>query len=1179
MRFSAKDVFTSIANLFYLAMRALWIGLFWGLVFRSALAQNPSVTLTGRVLDAKTGEPIPFATVYLNNSSRGTNADQNGIYRLAGIPLGNQELVASSLGYLTARLPLRLADAHTRTADLKLEPSSQALADITVTAKHNKSWLRQFRTFAREMLGNRPQARQCRIENPNALSFQEEKGHLRAQASEPLIIDNQALGYRLYYDLLYFDYFRGAMQFSGTSRFEELKPTDARQQTRWQANRMRVYQGSIQHLMASLLTGTHEQAGYTVYRTPLTKEGSDRVMPFVQTSERQLIKAEQIASLFKPGELPFERRLITDQPLEIYYNRIYAANSPYRDSPAAYSLLMLPKGIIELTTNGAITQGNGLDARGYMGNDRLATLLPADWAPIDGEMLISDAITAGKPARPDARLDSLVAQRRRAYGRTAPVVYVQTDKGFYCTGDQLWYSIYVIDPARQLPVAGRNEAPMHLELLSATGQRLLHQWIRLTDGRAAGSFRLADSLASDQYLLRAYTDLDHPSSGPGFECSFSVYNLQQLHRSKPGSSTPFPGFVAKPTGEPVVDSLDVQFLPEGGQWLAGVPGRLGIKALQANGRGYPVSGQITDQSGQLMASFTTNALGMGQVSFTPLAGQRYRAQVTAKGHPQTVFLPTPAAEGWSLATDAVSDSSRLTISVRATGRYSQQPFYVTLQSREQLAYRQKWTLTKGEAHFTLSTATLPAGVCRLTVWDSAQHPRAERLVFIPERLAPIQMHVSTAKPRYEPRQEVVIGLQFRDADGYPVTGTWSAAVTDADQVPTDTERVDLRTYLLLTSELRGYIESPTYYLTPEHLPDLDNLLLTQGWRRLPNTSAPDSTNGWTLSGHVRDKQGGPLVQQSVLLMLEQTGQRQLINTITDTQGQFQVKGLTITDTLIVQGRVLGTGFDATVLTFDPPGKSFRVVSPADKNPKPIANWITDAEKRQSSWPAFYRDSTARQLAEVTVKAYKPILERPKEVRMASIHGEADNAMDIDPNKSFLDMKQLLSQVPGYLLVFRRNFSSFGDTTPLYLLDGVYTEYYPYIDGLNPKEVSRVEILRNSGASIYGARGANGVIAIYTRKGVPTSDLDKSFPKSAKSTLFGFATPRAFYVPHYTLTPDDTHKDQRDVLFWQPMGQTDENGTSRLLFPLSDTAKRLRIVLQGLTNEGIPMAFTWELPVR
>ncbi|MFD2569615.1 carboxypeptidase-like regulatory domain-containing protein [Spirosoma soli] len=55
---------------------------FVALSYSLVLAQTPVATLTGRVIDAKTGQALPFATVYINNSSRGTNADENGVYRL-----------------------------------------------------------------------------------------------------------------------------------------------------------------------------------------------------------------------------------------------------------------------------------------------------------------------------------------------------------------------------------------------------------------------------------------------------------------------------------------------------------------------------------------------------------------------------------------------------------------------------------------------------------------------------------------------------------------------------------------------------------------------------------------------------------------------------------------------------------------------------------------------------------------------------------------------------------------------------------------------------------------------------------------------------------------------------------------------------------------------------------------
>jgi len=1145
-----------------------------------ALAQTPGSTLTGRVLDAKTGEPLPFASVYINNTSRGTTADSSGNYRLTNVPPGNQELIGSLLGYQTLRQPLRLTDARPRQINLKLDPG-QALAVVNVTARRSRLWQRQFREFSREMLGSRPQARQCQIMNPGVLSFQSENGHLLAQAAEPLVIINDALGYRLHYDLLHFDLYRGRMNYAGTVRFEELTPTDVRQRTQWQRSRERAYQGSIQHLLVSLLNGTHGRAGYTVYQTPLT--GDDDIgqpLPLVRIVERKNLRPDDARALFRPGELPFERRLISEHPLEVYYNRVYIANSPYRDSPHAYSILLLPRQLIDLTQYGGITQSNGLDVRGYLGSDRLATMLPLDWVSAADETLTPTDVAEGKPQRADAGLDTLVAQRERAEKQTAPLVFVQTDKGFYCTGDQLWLSAYVLDAARQLPVAGRIGA-VQMELIAPDGHTVQHQWLKLTDGRAATSFRFADTLSAGLYRLRAYTDQDQVTNGPAFERVLSVCNLRQ---SPPGQSVngmaAAVGVTDGGTAARPMDSLDVQVLPEGGRWLAGVPAVLGIKAVTISGRGRAFGGRVVDGSGAEVARFMTNALGMGRVALTPQAGQTYAAVPDPMTDVSTRPVPLPAVEneGWSLAADGITDSTQLTVTVRAAGPFAEQPVYVTLQSREQLTYRQKWALQRGEARFTLPIANLPPGVCRLTLWDVAGHPRAERLVFVPERDEGIRMQVSTGKPRYEARQMVGIGLRFRDADGYPAGGSWSAAVTDADQLPDDTLQPTLRTSLLLTAGLRGRIESPDYYLQPDRLRDLDNLLLTQGWRRLPAPLSTDSTGGWSLSGRVVDKKGQPVANAAVVVQLQQGVQKTMRSLRTDAGGVFRLTGLQVADTVRVLARVTKPG--GATLRFDAPGLPFPA-SVLFSNSSADPSWLADAHSRQLAWPAFYRDSTARQLAEVVVKAYKPsdqYAERPKEVQRASIHGEPDRVLIVEGNNLALSMPNiwsLIGMVPG-IHMLRRGITM-GDESALYLIDGLYADA-GIVDALDPRMVSRIELLNNPAtAGIYGARAANGVIAIFTRKGGGVDPLPKR--TSVATTAAGFILPREFYVPRYDLTEPDPRSDRRDVLFWQPLGESGPDGLGNLAFPLNDTAKRLRIVVQGVSNEGVPISFTWVLPVR
>ncbi|GAA4414224.1 hypothetical protein GCM10023187_43390 [Nibrella viscosa] len=1153
-----------------------WIpGLLAWLSVSVLLGQTPVTTLSGQISDAKTGLPLPFATVYLNNTSKGTLADSNGVYRLTNVPLGSQELVASVLGYKTGRQALRLTDTSPRRVNLRLEPTDQMLATVTVKARRSKEWLRQFRILSRELLGNRPEARKCRILNPEVLSFREENGHLLATAVEPLVIVNEALGYRLYYNLLHFDYYRYHLLFAGTTRFEELTATNPRQPAQWQAGRMKAYRGSLQHLLANLLTGTHEQAGYQVYQAPLLVTTSTQTLPLVSREARQYIDSQRALTLFSPGELPFERRLGSEQPLEVYYNRVYTSNSPYRDSPYAYSLLILPKGLVGLNTNGCITQGNGLDVRGYLSNDRLATLLPADWNPIEEEGLTPVAITAGRILRADAGLDSLSTLRRRHARRTPPLVYVQTDKALYSTGDQLWLSAYVLDAARQLPIAGR-DGTLQVELVAPSGRPVYHQWLPLTDGRVATGFRLSDTLQAGTYRLRAYTALNQPAEGPTFEKTFILFNT--IRPSAPSRPiNPKPSLPAT-TVALAADSPDMQFLPEGGRWLMEVPGRLGIKVLQPNGRGLSVSGRIVDQHGNEAARFRTNDLGMGQVVLTPRAGHRYAAVLDEPvgQSTQTVPLPVPEAEGWLLTVDAVSDSSQLTVTIKATGRYSRLPVYVTLQSREQLVYRQKWQLTKGEAQFALSTVALPPGVCRLTLWDSAYQPRAERLVFVPDHTPSVQMRVSTAKPRFDPQEPIAIGLQFRDAEGYPVSGFWSAAVTDAEQVPADTNGSDMRTHLLLTSGLRGHVESPAYYMEPDRLGDLDNLLLTQGWRRLPAPEPADSSSGWLLSGRVLDSRGRPLAGESVMLQFQSKELKVLRSLTTGLQGDFSLNGLLLPDT--VQVRAVVPRVKNAVVRFDRPGNRF----PAAPLPPPdweaLAPWRALGMLRQATFPALYRDSTARTLAEVIVRAAKPVDKRPIEVERASLHTQADGVLVVEDNGIAMrtaTMKELLDMVPG-IKSLSRGITS-GDNTPLYIVDGIYANYET-VDLLDPRMVQRIEILKNAGtAAIYGVRAANGIIAIYTLKGKRTEELTASLGPA--TTLMGLSTPQTYYTPKYLPAGETAHADRRDVLYWKPLGTMDANGLANLVFPLSDTAKRLRIVVQGLTSEGVPLVFSWELPVR
>jgi len=289
--------------------------------------------------------------------------------------------VASFIGYETHRQTIRLDQSTTQKLNFSLTSNGLTLADVTIKAQRDKTWQRQFAIFERELIGNSPFATQCHIVNGYAVNFDEQDKHLKATATEPLIIENKALGYRIIYNMQHFDFTfsNKRYDYAYTTRFEELTPANDRERRRWERNRFEAYQGSQRHLMASFAANTLEAEGFLVYRLnrkwPLSTYQKDISRRLVSLTGQPLIQ---------PARLPFERQLVLREPIVVLYTRINSPTSPYRDMPFAYSEIELPANgysFIEITTDGQVTKPNGMLSTGYLSHDRLSTLLPADWTP------------------------------------------------------------------------------------------------------------------------------------------------------------------------------------------------------------------------------------------------------------------------------------------------------------------------------------------------------------------------------------------------------------------------------------------------------------------------------------------------------------------------------------------------------------------------------------------------------------------------------------------------------------------------------------------------------------------------------------------------------------------------------------------------------------------------------
>ena len=1153
-----------------------------------------TTTLSGYVADATTGKPMPFANVYLNGSTHGTTTNEQGHFSLGGVPLGTVEVVASFVGYQPQRLTLRIDDAQPKTANFRLKPGDQTLATVTVRG-NPKKWQQHLKQFKKQLLGE-PFGGQCEIMNSDALSFHEEKGHLTATATEPLVIENHALGYKIWYDLLYFDGTFQKVYYAGTTRFEELKPADDRQANRFRRNRLAAYKGSTRHLMASLIDSTYEQEGFLVYQedmsVPITRNLTNRGT--LSGSLNRHLLPLKIKELIQPGRLPFERRLVSERQLVVFYTNAMSNYSPYADARYAYSQIQLPSKQMQLTVDGTITLPFGAEIQGSLADDRLSTMLPADWTPTQTEatqtVVKAPVVTQGKLLPPDARLGRITTAFNERFHDLAPVLFVHIDKPFYATGDRLWLSTYLLDAATNRRPIG--ETAIHVDLLTSAGTLVQHQWLRLTDGRATGNFRLSDSLASGTYQLRAYTDEDDGQHRPAFERSISVYNLLR------GTSNVLPDTTRQP--------LDVQILPEGGHWVASLPSRLGIKVVAPDGHGRSAIGSIIDDSGTEVARFTTSPFGMASVVMTPIVGHTYHVQALGiqpeHGHrlSGTTQLPPVETEGLLLAADMVSDTNQLALTITGTNRPKTDSAYVLIQQQGRLIGQHKILLQNGVARISLPVATLPSGLHQLTLYDAAARPQAERLVFLPDRLPPVRVLMAVNKTHYQPRGQVVLSFNLND-DGQPTVAALSASITDAEQVPEDTAEATIQTHLLLTGELRGRVEQPAFYLKnnlPETRRALDDLLLTQGWRRVRGTPSTDLLGGVSLMGRVLNPKNQPVVGAQIIVASTVPDQSFVRSAGADEKGRFRLAGLTIADTINLMTQLA----DRQLKNIQDKDAHYVLEGPGSSWDPDTINGLPDwtalraqleaVKVRQEADADLYRDKTAKLLKEVTVRARK-YDERPDDIRQRSLHNGADaTLMFDDKSPRFANLYEMIrgkvagisvsqTTTGGYMVIIRGVGTIVSSPQALFLMDGVPIQdpEGTALMSFSPGDIERIEVLKNAGTTgIYGVRGGNGVVAFYTKRFRPDQPSTNPKPGFKPLTLIGYPSiQREFYVPRYE--PDQTNEaqanvstrvDRRDVLYWKPLMNTDGQGHSQVTFPLSDVVRTLRVTVQGITADGRPV---------
>ncbi|WP_276348603.1 TonB-dependent receptor plug domain-containing protein [Daejeonella sp. JGW-45] len=651
------------------------------------------------------------------------------------------------------------------------------------------------------------------------------------------------------------------------------------------------------------------------------------------------------------------------------------------------------------------------------------------------------------------------------------------------------------------------------------------------------------------------------------------------------------------------NQADVQFFPESGDLVAGIRSRVGFKAVGADGLGMKVTGYISDEANAKVIDFESEHAGMGHFRLQPLANETYTAHIKFEdGSERTFPLPRVAPKGYVLTVNNMDpDNLHVHIST-SVGIQPDSKFTLVAQTNGVVHFVAKNKLDAQSFSSKIPKSRFPTGILQLTLFSPGNQPVAERLVFI-NHSDFMKIEVGTAKSSYEKREKVKLMLDVKDSKGLPASGSFSIAVIDETKVPfNESAETTIISNLLLSSDLKGFIEQPNHYFTDINetkIRHLDILLMTQGWRRFewknilsnsyPNLVYQPETN-MEISGRVKALNGKPVVGGRVTL-LSSAGDVFLLDTLTDVNGDFRFPNLVFSDStkFIVQARNERDRKNVEIELNRIPAQ----LVTKNKNEaqveinvnRSILPYLQNSKNQYDDWRLHGIVGRSILLDEVKIVEKKPVLKHSSNLNGAG-HADAIIKSEDLRNCSFLT-QCIQGRVAGIIvnngIVYstRSMNTSFRGPVPMQIIiDGMYVEP-EFISSVNPNDVESIEVLKSGGnTAIYGMRGGGGVLVINTKRAEGNKDYRTYAPGVISYNPKGFYKAREFYSPNYE-DPKINAKvaDLRTTVYWNPNVISDNDGKSSVEFFNADGAGNYKVIVEGINLKGSPGRQVYRYSVR
>ena len=757
-------------------------------------------------------------------------------------------------------------------------------------------------------------------------------------------------------------------------------------------------------------------------------------------------------------------------------------------------------------------------------------------------------------------------------------VYLHFDRDNYLAGEIVWFKAYLYSDFYPDTIS----TTLYVELLNASSLVVSAKTLPVIFGNTKGQFELPDTLTAGNYYIRAYstTMLNH-SQDFLFQRSIYINGKKSAETISAGKKT-----------------TKIEFFPESGNFVAGLPNTIAFKVTDENGLPLDLKGIVKNEASDSIAEFNCYHDGMGMFDINPSKDVKYFIVLNDDPSLTKYYLPAATVSGIVFRL-MPRQQGRYFELYQHMGNPSLKPDYMIGQMQHRVVYKMKLNGDKSDINGFINTQQLNSGVLQITVFNKDGIPLAERLSFIDNKEYLQKAEIIFDTVNFSGKGKNHFTLSFPDTVG----GSFSMAVTDPYYSAETQRKENIISNLLLTSDLKGYINNPLYYfsaIADSASNAMDILMMTHGWRRFKWEALPGISSATlryqdpgfiTITGKVNIRDTKKPLFQKELFLLQVPMEDSLNSSVqfmqTDEHGKFRI------DSLVFFGKTkffvndvqeknkkwldIYPDADSIITTFNLPGIDEKKFSA-----RTIAATTSLSQRLAYDYDSILK--AKGQMLEgitLTIKKKSPLQQLEERYTSGLFSGVTDKTIDLVNTAEKISQNNIFDYIQGrvagirierngfnYQLFFRQRLSMTGGSIPMILYLNEMLADAQMIATIPANQISMIKVF----SSFAGAQGngAGGVLAIYTKKG---NDLSNAL--SSSSGIFqykGYSISKEFYSPDYAGNKEDdtpsSQKDQRITLHWQPEITVDGVDTKvPVRFYSNDRSKEFKIIVEGMTSEG------------